>query len=76
MQTVTSSTQNAPSTLHPLFAAIIAAHFTPLTAPRVQVVGAECIHCGCPDQTDAPCEGCAALDEMADRYAASQQEAF
>ena len=73
MQTVTRSTQNA---LHPIFAAIIAAHFSPVAAPRVQVVGEDCIHCGCPDQTDAPCEGCAALDEMADRYAASQQEAL
>ena len=75
----------SPDQLHPTVAMhpTVAAMLRPFTFTwthyakpvRVQVVGEDCIHCGCPDQTDAPCEGCAALDELADRYAASQQEA-
>jgi len=62
--------------LHPTVAAMLRPFtWTHYAKPvRVQVEGEDCIHCGCPDQTDAPCEGCAALDELADRYAASQQE--
>ena len=75
----------SPDQLHPTVAMhpTVAAMLRPFTFTwthyakpvRVQVIGEDCIHCGCPDHTDAPCEGCAALDELADRYAASQQEA-
>jgi hypothetical protein len=65
----------SPDQLHPTVAAMLQPFMLYAVSPRVQVVGADCIHCGCPDQTDAPCEGCAALDAMHDRYVASQQEA-
>jgi len=64
----------SPDQLHPTVAAMLQPFMLYAVSPRVQVVGADCIHCGCPDQTDAPCEGCAALDAMHDRYVASQQE--
>lgn len=64
----------SPDQLHPTVAAMLQPFMLYAVSPRVQVVGADCIHCGCPDQTDAPCEGCAALDELHDRYVASQQE--
>jgi len=65
----------SPDQLHPTVAAMLQPFMLYAVSPRVQVVGADCIHCGCPDQTALPCEGCAALDAMHDRYVASQQEA-
>lgn len=68
----------SPDQFHPTVAAILRpfmwTHF--VQPKRVQVEGADCIYCGCPDQTDAPCEGCVALNEMLDRHTASQQEAL
>lgn len=67
-------TPAAPSALHPMFAAILSAHFAAPSAPRVQVEGQPCIHCGNPEPQTLldPCDGCVGLNAWLDACAAQR----